>query len=209
MKFLIGLMISGLLASTGYAATSSYSKFDIDKDCNFERPADEEDTAEGVRGVCKIDGKPDVYFYEGDLRQTLGFGAEKPFETFGAWNHVNDVIEWRSDDGGKIYAAIVRFFLDQPNPKTGAFDKSLRGQVLVVHKVAKSMSDETCVVGLVDARRNNDANILARDIADDVTGEFNCTTQQPQYYGKAKRYPMSFYKTLAEPEPETVPTSQN
>uniref|UniRef100_A0A2A4YPB2 DUF3558 domain-containing protein n=1 Tax=OCS116 cluster bacterium TaxID=2030921 RepID=A0A2A4YPB2_9PROT len=204
MKFLIGLIISCLVASTAAAATSSYSKFNIDKDCNFEKAADEEIASIGASGICKIDGKPDVYFYEGDLRQTLGFGAGKSFETFGAWNNINNVIEWRGDNSGNIYAAIVRFFIDSPNPDTGMVDKASRGQILVVHKVAQTKNDETCVVGLIDAWRNKEANLLAREIADTVTASFNCTTQEPKYHGNHKQYPTSFHKTLPDPKPTTV-----
>lgn len=196
MKILIGLIATCLLASTAYAATSSYSTFDIDTDCAFDKPASEEEAGMGASGICKIGGKPDIYFSEGDLRQSAGFGANKPFETFGAWNSMNNVIEWRHDESGKIYAAIVRFFIDHPNPDTGVPDKASQGQILLVHKVAQTINDETCVIGLVDARANDDANILARKVADEQSPMFNCQTQEPKYYGIKGEHAAGFSKPM-------------
>ena len=69
-------------------------------------------------------------FY-GSVDKELIDGA---FESFSAFNHVNTKIEWRLDDDGEPYAAILRWFIDNPGPD-GSSSKASRGEILVVSKV--------------------------------------------------------------------------
>ncbi len=176
-----------LLAITGnsWAAKgkSSYTKLDFNKDCIFKPPANEEEEGMGVFGTCQVKNAPVIHFMEGDLRQSVGFGAEKQFQSFGQFNRMNTTIEWRSS-GGYPYAAIVRFFIDH----SGVGGRSQEGQVLVVHRVAKTVNDQTCVVGLVDARANRNANLLARQVADTIAKSFNCGADRPKYHGARGRF---------------------
>ncbi|MBL1421054.1 MAG: hypothetical protein COC24_011150 [Alphaproteobacteria bacterium] len=206
MKKIIGLLVSCLMVSTAYANDSSYSKLSFDKDCIFDTPANENEASIGATAICKINGKPDIYFEDGDLRRSAGFGAKKIFESFGAWNSMNTTIEWRHDNEGNIFAAIVRFFIDHPNPETGTPDKTSRGQILAVHNVANTINGETCVTALIDARANEDANIVARRMADEMAQSFNCITQTPQYYGTEGAYSAAFNKPLQPLESPTEVT---
>ncbi|PCI87140.1 MAG: hypothetical protein COB24_06945 [Hyphomicrobiales bacterium] len=206
MKKIIGLMISCLLVSTAYANDSSYSKLNFDKDCTFDKPANENEASMGATAICKINGKPDIYFEDGDLRHSVGFGAKKIFESFGAWNSMNTTIEWRHDNNGDIFAAIVRFFIDHPNPETGTPDKTTRGQILAIHNVAKTINDETCVTALVDARANENPNVIARQMADEMAQSFNCITQAPKYYGSEGEYSAAFNKPMQPLESPTEVT---
>ena len=75
---------------------------------------------------------------------------------------MNETIEWRYTKTDRPYAAIVRFFIENMNPETGAADSKRVGQVLVVHRVANTEDGATCIVGMVDARANENANQRAR-----------------------------------------------
>ena len=196
MKFIHLLYLICLIPTNVLAATSSYSTLDFNNDCKFKKQTEEE-ASMGSSGICKINGKPDIYFSEGDLRQSVGFGANKPFETFSAWNSMNTTIEWRHSDNGKIYAAIVRFFIENPNPSTGIPDKKSQGQVLVIHNVTQTTNDQTCVIGLVDSRGTKTANLLAREIADEQSQVFNCKTEIPKYHGKRSKSSSDFSKPLS------------
>ena len=179
------LLIAAIIALTPFAAwsgESSFSKLDFDKHCKFEKPSDDENAGPGSSATCQIGGAPAIYFMEGDLRQSVGFGASKQYQSFGQFNRMNNVIEWRADSG-KPYAAIVRFFIENMNPDTGIPDKARLGQILVIHRVAEHEGAKTCIVGLVDARANTNANVLAKQVADDLAVSFECNTDKPQYHG--------------------------
>ncbi|MCJ8322474.1 MAG: hypothetical protein HRU29_00180 [Rhizobiales bacterium] len=186
------------VSSPVFAAQSSYTKLNFSTDCVFAVPESEEEAGMGATGICEIDNRPTIYYESGDLRESLGFGAAKPFETFSAWNSVNNVVEWRADDNGVIYAAIIRYFIDNPNPDTGMLDKASRGQVLVVNKVAQFADDSSCVVGMVDPRANINGNQMARDLADRDIDLFNCAEDMPMYFGVQGQYAADFSKSFGE-----------
>ena len=175
-------MTIALTSLPAWSGESTYSKMDFDKHCTFEKPSDDENAGPGSSAICQVGDAPAIYFDEGDLRQSVGFGAKKQYRTFGQFNRMNNVIEWRSENG-KPYAAIVRFFIENSNPDTGSPDKAHLGQVLVIHRVAEHQSASTCIVGMVDARANKNANVLAKQVADDLAVSFQCNTERPQYHG--------------------------
>lgn len=182
MRFIFTIILLGLMSVMAAAADSSYTKYNLDKDCKFDDPDDDEMAGMGASAICKKAGKPDFYFSEGDLRHSVGFGAQKTFESFGVWNNMGSTVEWRSDQNG-IYAAILRFYVSNYNNDTGEFDTGNQGQILMVHRVANTTADSTCVIGMIDARANKDANILARKVADTLTNSFDCALDIPQYHG--------------------------
>ncbi len=174
-----------LIPMSALGAESSYSKLDFDKHCKFAAPASEEEAGMGVSGVCQIGDNPTIYFDEGDLRHSAGFGVEKPFESFGQFNRMNTTIEWRHiSPGAGPDAAIVRWFIENINPDTGSPDKKKEGQVLVISKVAQPGDATSCIVGMVDARANNNANVLARKIADEMAMDFRCGQDRAAFHGK-------------------------
>ena len=169
------------------AGESSYTKLNFERDCDFENSANAEEAGMGTKAVCAAPGRPTIYFSEGDLRQSASFGLPADFQSFSQFNRMNTTIEWRSDKNGP-YAAIVRWFIENANPNTGAVDKSHEGQVLMVYRIAKHSEDLTCIAGMVDARANKNANKRARKIADTIAPYFGCGEEQPQYHGKKGKY---------------------
>ena len=75
-------------------------------------------------------------------------------------------VEWRftiKDQHRVPYAMIVRYFTRS---------QTARGEVLVVTKIAGSLA---CHVAYIDALANEDAIVLARQIADERARAFDCT----------------------------------
>ncbi|WP_245408877.1 hypothetical protein [Rhizobium wuzhouense] len=143
----------------------------------------------GVSLKCKGYRDYPVYFKEGDLRQSVFYGhvdqelIDGAFESFSAFNHINTKVEWRLDDQGKPFAAILRWFIDNPGPD-GSSTRASRGEILVVSRVGTVDYGGSCMVALVDAKANPDANEKARQMADDTAADFACGMQEPEWVGK-------------------------
>ncbi len=174
-----------LLAYSAFANSSTYTDLDFD---GCEKISEYEDGAQ-----IRCSGYKDypVYLKEGDLRQAVIFGKadqlliDEGFESFGQFNHVNSKIEWRLDDDGKPVAAILRWIIENANSDTGSVDGTNNGQVLVVSRVASGEGDGmSCVVGYVDALTNKDANVLARNVADNEASDFACGYNEPMWWGE-------------------------
>ncbi len=195
MKKVILPLAICLVPFTAFAASSSYSEINFDKHCQFAKQ-DQKEPSMGASAICTIDDKPIIHFEEGDLRQSLGFGAAKQYESFGPFNNIGKTIEWRAFQG-TTFAAITRFHIE--NSHLGdAKSKAPVGQVLAIHRVALYPNDTTCIIGLVDALANKHANQLARDIADKHTLNFDCLVDLPKYHGKRGKFSADFMKTLPE-----------
>lgn len=165
------------------AQESVYTEIDLEGECLIIEQAEQGDS---IAFSCDgIPGYP-VRIAESDLRQFTQFGIVSPenlrSQTFAPWNRVNSVLEWRLADR-RPYATILRWFIENVNSTTGSADPALLGQVLVISTVSASEGDESCIVGMVDALANADANLLARHVADTVAQEFDCTSDQPRYHG--------------------------
>lgn len=190
-----------LSAGPSHGADSAYTKLDLDN-CQ-ELFADDM----GVSMKCAGYRDYDVYFTEGDLRQSVHYGpvrqelVDGAFESFAPFNYVNETIEWRLDRAGLPFAAIQRWFIENPGPD-GAPTKETTGQVLVVSRVARPGDGLSCVVGYIDALANADANVLAPQVADNDAVDFACGYQERQWYGK--RGEKSGTETYSWPEGLTV-----
>ncbi len=142
----------------------------------------------GVSLKCKgYRGEP-VYFKEGDLRQSVFYGRvdqeliDGGFESFAAFNHINTKVEWRLGDDGN------------PLPQSCAGSSTIRGQMVARpgipwrnprrFRVGTADYGGSCMVALVDAKANPDANALARQMADDTASDFACGMQEPEWVGK-------------------------
>jgi len=150
-----------LVATAVQANDSAYTDLDLDNCQTIEADG------MGASLLCKGLKGLTVHFKEGDLRQSVLFGPvdrelrDGAFESFSAFNRVNDKIEWRRDASGKAFAAILRWFIENPGPD-GSPNPESTGQVLVISRVATPDYPGSCFVGMVDAEANANANLLAR-----------------------------------------------
>lgn len=163
------------------AIESVYSDLGLDSDCVIYSRYEQ-----GASFSCPGYGGYGVLFSEDDLRQSVFYGyvgewfAEGAWEGFDAFNRVSGKVEWRLID--KVpYATIMRWFL---TPADGSTETDDQIQLLVVSKVAQPGIGDGCVIGYVDARENDDANELARQIADTTSLSFRCRIDAPEYYGE-------------------------
>ncbi|NBB48362.1 hypothetical protein GVN24_08790 [Rhizobium sp. CRIBSB] len=185
------------LATPAQANDSAYTDLDLDNCQTIEADA------MGASMLCKGFKGLAVHFKEGDLRQSVLFGPvdrelrDAGFESFSAFNRVNDKIEWRLDASGKPFAAILRWFIENPGPD-GSPSPESTGQVLVVSRIATPDYPGSCFVGMVDAKATANANIVARQVADKVAAGFDCGMQPPLWYGN--RGDLTSERTFSWPE---------
>lgn len=172
-----------MFSSTANAASdSTYTKLDLDQDCEFYSSHEQGGSAE-----CTGYNEFPVFFAEGDLRQMVRFGhvarETQQWESFAQFNRINDTIEWRLE-GGEPYATILRWFIEGADPETGEVTNASTGQVLVISTVGTSANPVSCIAGYVDARANKDANVLARQVAGTNARDFECGIDLPDFHGK-------------------------
>ena len=165
------------------AQESVYTDIDLEEKCQITEQSEE---GGFIAFLCVgLSGYP-VRVAEDDLRQFTQFGdvasEDLRSQTFAPWNRVNSVVEWRLIDG-RPYATILRWFIENLNPVTGSVDPAHLGQVLVISTVATSEDGDSCMVGMVDALANDEANLLARSVADTLAQDFDCTSDEPRYHG--------------------------
>jgi hypothetical protein len=187
MRLMPLLFVAALAASAAQANESAYS----DRNLDACKTLSQEDEGPSITLECAGYKDFPVYFKEGDLRQSQAYGPvgkawlDEAFESFGPFNHTNARIEWRLAADGKPVAAIVRWFVS--DPETTSDTDTRYGQVLVVSTVATAQNPTSCVVGYVDALENKDANILARKVADEEAHDFACGMAEPQWHGARGR----------------------
>src|SRR5262249_25008660 len=108
-----------------------------------------------------------------DLRMTVSAGrtvaaaAQEPAagQGFPSFNKATDTIEWR-ESGGAPFALIQRWLLTDPLKLE---DANAAVGLLVVTRLPPG---PVCHVAYVDVRANRDANVLARQAADEVARGF-------------------------------------
>ena len=179
------ILISLFLPAQAGGISSEYTRLDIDKNCVFEKQV--ESDGQGGSATCTGFRGYEVHFSEGDLRQMVEFGfigsGKREWSSFGEWNSVGKTIEWRLNEERPV-ATILRWYIENIDSATGSSNPKLRGQVLVISKVGQPSVFDACIVGYVDARANRDANIIARNVADDIAPYFQCGREHPKYYGR-------------------------
>ena len=178
--------------AAGPSTGSAYTDFDT-KTCSHKAGRAVEDYGEWhCRG---LDGMA-VLLSAGDQRMTMSFGPHASGEpaarqTLQGFNDVYKArIEWRFADGAGAsihpFAAIVRwntFLLDASDISGEAATgrpKTISGKVLVVTRLEPR---GVCQIGYVDAKANQDANALARKIADERARSFRCDIDKPVILG--------------------------
>jgi hypothetical protein len=189
----IGLAASTLVAlclqANAGTITSDYTTIDFKNGC---RTISESEEGASITLKCKGYKGHSVNYAEGDLRAAVTFGEQPdgydvPWQSFGPWNRINTTVEWRLDDG-RPFATILRWFLDNIDPATGSADPVRVGNMLVISRLAGLGGKPGCMVGLVDARANKDANELARKVADKLARGFDCANDKPAFHGKVGPY---------------------
>lgn len=171
------LALPALLALTSAPAQaagidSAYTKLKLDA-CAVLKTYEEDGGVDlkcsGYRGI-------PVFVSEGDLRTTVAFGKDSANgASFGPFNSPGETVEWRLS-GGKPFAAILRFHVD-PGDGSG---KTV--SVLGIYTIGDA-GRESCPVGYVDASVNKNANVLARQVADEAARGFACDVDRPRYHG--------------------------
>jgi hypothetical protein len=174
-KRLLSALIGACLLSApaaGQEFDSAYTKIDLDDCTPFE-------TYElGQSWACSGYEDFPLYVAEDDLRMFVSYGPRSPDEvaarqTLPAFNTINETLEWRLvREGGRLvpFATILRFFTqvgDGSEPD---------GQILVVTKLEEG---NTCHVAYVDARLTKNANVVARQFADELARDFDCASEDP------------------------------
>jgi len=158
-----------------HAADSAYTRILLGDCAVIAQPIEAED---GPTWQCAGYGGLPVVMVEGDLRWFVayGIGAENHramSQTLGPFNDAfrnNDtanpmVIEWRLDDQRRPYAAIQRFYTEG-------------GSHLVVTRLFPA---DSCRVAEIDAAQIPDANVLARQFADQSL-QFTACPPAPQQF---------------------------
>jgi hypothetical protein len=175
LAFAAGLIVAGAAAPALAAFDSAYTDIDLDQ-CSITETSDF-----GTVWACAgYKGTP-VRIAEGDLRffVSYGFGAEDERaaeQTPPPFNTLGPKIEWRLSNASgawKPVATIVRYFVSKD-------DGAAEGQILVVTQLGEG---QTCHIAYIDALANSDANVLARDAADSMAGDYNCEVE-PEVVGK-------------------------
>ena len=127
--------------------------------------------------------RDDRYFFSAGLKPEKRRASQQTLRaanTFFPAAATRATVEWRVPRTSRRavpYATIIRYYTSS---------ETASGQVLVVSKVAP---DQTCQVALIDAVANPDAIERARQIADTVAREFDCS-KPPTVEGIAGKSPM-------------------
>jgi hypothetical protein len=177
-KSLVSALAATLLLATPVAAQqieSSYTDVNLDA-CSVVRSDDFGSTwaCSGYKGI-------PVMIAEGDLRFFVSYGLTSTKEraaeqTLPPFNHLGEKIEWRlsnAEGGWKPFATILRYFVQRE-------DGEDEGQILVVTRLEPGA---TCHVAYIDALANEEANVLAREAADDLAPDFDCA-DEPEIMGE-------------------------
>ena len=120
---------------------------------------------------CTGPGGMAVLIEEGDLRFSVSYGPKAKDEPaakqgFKPLQGIGDKIEWRLCADGRPFATILRWRMGFDAPAD-------RREILVVTRLPPG---KVCWVAMIDARANKDPNTLARKVADEQAGAFDCGT---------------------------------
>lgn len=165
----LGLIITvGSKSALTAEITSVYTKIDLEACQLLSAPSDEDATIGGTWTCAGYHGQP-VMVAEGDLRMFVSFGPDAGNEpaavqTLPRFNTINETLEWRLR-GGVPFATILRWF---PSKADGS-----QGSVLIVTQLLPGGG--TCQIARIDAKANKNANVMARQAADTLAGQFNCS----------------------------------
>ena len=175
---LAGAFVAVFAAAASAEPVSTYSDIDLEVCPKGQDFGDEP----AYEAICPGPDGWELRVMEGDLRfwvepRRAGEQTEMHFQTLSAFNNVNSKAEWRGEMAAgsfEPYAMILRYFTD-----TGMGEESDKGNVLVVTKVPATPGERSCHIGYVDAGAVENANEVARQIADTMADGFDCETHTP------------------------------
>jgi hypothetical protein len=160
---------------------SVYTSYDWAEDCRtLDQDVPPDAAGMGFRMICPGPDGMHVMLTDGDARISMDYASTPdfgPWESFATFSTVHDTIEWRRQPlNGDMtpFATIHRWFVGPSND-----DRA----VLIVSTVANAPSEESCMVGFIDAAATPDANALARDVADRYARGFVCANAQARGFG--------------------------
>lgn len=166
-------VFTALAAASAAAQTieSAFTDFDVGK-CRHIAGKVEEDYGEWH---CKGYDGMRVWMGAADQRLMISLGQRAKDEpaahqTLASFNGEGKKIEWRIDRSAnqkRPFAAIMRWSTTKPDDK----GDQVQGEVLVVTRLPPGA---VCHVGYVDGRANQNADELAREIADKHARQFHC-----------------------------------
>lgn len=165
---LLAIWLCATLAPSGALAArfdSAYTDLDFDQ-CTIVHA----DDFSVVRACPGFKGIP-VMVVEDDARFFVSFGLDSTHETaakqtFSSFNTLGKTMEWRLTNASgrwKPFATILRWSTDE--------GEGGKGEFLVVTKVEP---DHTCQIARIDAKKADNANELARQVADEEGLDFDC-----------------------------------
>jgi hypothetical protein len=138
--------------------------------------------------VCPGKAGYTVIVDDDDLRTTVTIGKKGKAKAViaggseGRFSSVHDAVEWRSVEGAaEPFAIIIRWSFRDPD------DESKEGKDLPLLIVARLSPGPICQIAFVDTTAEQDANALARQIADEKARDFKCNTDTAQLVGARGR----------------------
>jgi hypothetical protein len=138
--------------------------------------------------VCRGKAGYTVIVDDDDLRTTVTIRKKGKAKAViaggsdGRFSSVHNVIEWRSVKGAaEPFAVIIRWSFRDPD------DESKEGKDLPLLIVARLSPGPICQIALVDTTAKQDANAIARQIADEKARDFKCNSDTAQLIGARGR----------------------
>ncbi|WP_127145302.1 hypothetical protein [Pelagibacterium montanilacus] len=172
----IAMVLAGALPASAQV-DSQYTTLDFQADC-MTIAASQEGEGDWADLVCPgFGGYPVVLRYtDGRESATYGFATDSGMATFGPFNYAHDTIEWRIETRGDVvrpFAVIHRWYLSDVDGDPRA------NQILVVSRVGQPDEGGACAIGYIDGATGPDANIRARELADERAAAFACGSDSP------------------------------
>jgi hypothetical protein len=191
---MIGIVVAawcgpGAPAARAEEFVSQYTSADVKK-CRKLGTIKIEGSPYGASWACQGPAGYQVVVSDEDLRTTVSVGRtakaarSEPAasESFAMFNSTHDTIEWRSQKGSdKPFAMIQRWRLSDSDEKTG--ERKAVGLLIVT----RLPPGPVCHVAYVDVAANPDANVLARQAADQYARGFTCEKDRVRIVGTRGR----------------------
>jgi len=177
--YLVALGAFAAVSAPGFAQDSTYT-YHNDETCRVIEEGEIEGGYE-IYGACDGLGDWTLYQRADDHGEWSAYseGVHVPRLAYGGYignfGSYHTVVEWRLDDEtGAPYATIHRYI--SATFETG---DARRQDTLIITALRPGEPIESCHAGYVDATALADANVIARDVADRLSRQFDCENGEP------------------------------